>query len=429
MNKNLFLLLVLLINSGLLFSQSVAASAHLQENISFGQQAEETVNVDLYFFWSISCPHCQEARPFIEFLSENYPWIKVHSNEISRNRDNLSAYQMMATELGQDARSVPAFFICGGMFVGWDKPQSTGQTLLDSARRCRDEGVVQQPDNVNSMVKLPLLGELETSSLSLPVFTLIIAGLDAFNPCAFFILLFLLSLLVHARSRRRMLLVGMTFILVSGLIYFVFMAAWLNLFLIVGSQPYVTMAAGLIAIVFGALNSKDFFNASQGPSLGISASAKPGIFKRMAGLISADHLPTLLLGTFTLAMAVNSYELLCTAGFPMVYTRTLTMHQLSETTYYLYLALYNFIYIIPLMIIVGVFTATLGSRKLSQNEGRLLKLLSGIMMLLLGFILILAPQWLNNLLTGASLLATALVLAGLIWIWQKKKENKFSSDD
>ncbi len=73
MNKNLFLLLVLLINSGLLFSQSVAASAHLQENISFGQQAEETVNVDLYFFWSISCPHYQETRPFIEFLSENYP--------------------------------------------------------------------------------------------------------------------------------------------------------------------------------------------------------------------------------------------------------------------------------------------------------------------------------------------------------------------
>ena len=82
-----------------------------------------------------------------------------------------------------------------------------------------------------------------------------------------------------------------------------------------------------------------------------------------------------------LALAANMYELLCTAGFPMVYTRTLTLHGLESSTYYLYLALYNLIYVIPLIIIVGVFTLTLGARKLTVNQGRLLKLLSGLMML------------------------------------------------
>jgi hypothetical protein len=264
------------------------------------------------------------------------------------------------------------------------------------------------------------MGSVDINELSLPVFTLIIAGLDAFNPCAFFILLFLLSLLVHARSRKRMLLVGMTFIFISGVIYFLFMAAWLNIFLLIGSMPYITFFAGLVAFSIGIMNARDYFSLHQKATLSIPKSAKPGLFKRMGGLLSADKLPTLLAGTVTLAIAVNSYELLCTAGFPMVYTRTLTMHQLDSSTYYLYLALYNFIYIIPLTVIVGFFTLTLGAKKLSKNQGRLLKLLSGIMMILLGGILIFAPDLLNNLFTGIGLLVIATLLVTLIWLRRKR---------
>ena len=419
--KTIPLFVILMIT--VLFSAPCAVAAvNGQDNIWLSRDADNESIVNLYFYWSLTCPHCQDARPHIESLPAIYPWLKLQSREITQHPDNARAYQKMASALGQEARSVPAFFICGQMFVGWDSPQGIGQALVDTATRCRDEGILAQPvqPSGNSLINLPVLGEVDTSSLSLPVFTLIIASLDAFNPCAFFILLFLLSLLVHARSRQRMLLVGLTFIVVSGLIYFLFMAAWLNLFLVVGGLPFMTLAAGFIAIIFGVLNSKDYFFSGKGPTLSIADTAKPGLFKRMASLMSVDHLPTLLAGTFTLAIAVNSYELLCTAGFPIIYTRTLTLHQLSDTRYYLYLALYNIIYIIPLIIIVALFTYTLGSRKLSQNEGRLLKLLSGVMMFLLGVVLIIAPRLLNNLVIGAGLLVLALLLVGIIWLWQKK---------
>ena len=111
-----------------------------------------------------------------------------------------------------------------------------------------------------------------------------------------------------------------------------------------------------------------------------------------------------------LSIAANSYELLCTAGFPMVFTRALTLHELPTTTYYLYLAFYNVIYVIPLLLIVGVFVATLGSRKLSEREGRVLKLLSGLMMFELGIVLVFAPAALNNVMTAVVLLVVALVL-------------------
>ncbi len=130
-----------------------------------------------------------------------------------------------------------------------------------------EESTGAQGGTATESVQLPLLGEIAPADLSLPLFTLVIAGLDAFNPCAFFVLLFLLSLMVHARSRARMLLIGGTFIFFSGLIYFLFMAAWLNLFLVIGGTPIVTLVAGVVAVIIGLLNTKDYFWFKQGPSL------------------------------------------------------------------------------------------------------------------------------------------------------------------
>ena len=211
-----------------------------------------------------------------------------------------------------------------------------------------------------------------------------------------------------------MLLVGATFVVFSGLVYFLFMAAWLNLFLVVGGAAVVTTVAGLIALLIGGLNIKDYFLFKQGPTLSIPDQAKPGLFARMRGLIAADRLGTLLLGTATQALAANSYELLCTAGFPIVFTRALTLQQLPASTYYGYLALYNLIYVLPLLAIVLLFAFALGARKLSERQGRVLKLLSGVMMLSLGLVMLLAPALLSLHWVGVALLIVALLATWLI---------------
>jgi len=391
-----------------------------EEEITWLTPGEEgRPQVQLYFFWSPDCPHCQNARTFIEPLPRRYPWIALHSYNVMDNPDHLSRYQDFAASMGQDALSVPGIFICGQMFTGWDSPEGIGRTLLKRAQQCQTSNT-QQPVQPEASVRIPWLGEVAANDYSLPLFTVIIAGLDAFNPCAFFVLLFLLSLLVHAHSRLRMLLIGGTFVLVSGAVYFVFMAAWLNLFLIVGSLSWITLIAGLIAIAIGLLGIKDFFMFPRGPSLSISDGHKPKLYGRIRTLLSADSMPTLMLGTFILAIVANSYELLCTAGFPMVYTRALTLHQPDETSYYLYLLLYNVVYVIPLAIIVVLFTMSLGARKLTLNEGRLLKLLSGVMMLGLGVILLLNPGLLNKLSTGIGLLSIAFIIT---WLARKHLNN------
>ena len=210
-----------------------------------------------------------------------------------------------------------------------------------------------------------------------------------------------------------MLLIGGTFVFFSGLVYFLFMAAWLNLFLVAGELAWVTTLAGLLAVVIALINIKDFFWLHRGASLSIPDRARPRLYQRIRGLLYSGRLPVLLLGTVVLALAANSYELLCTAGFPMVYTRILTINELAPSAYYGYLLLYNVIYIIPLLLIVGVFSFTLGARRLSERSGRLLKLLAGLMMLQMGLVLVLAPSLLNSAGIALLLLCVALLLT---WI-------------
>jgi hypothetical protein len=238
--------------------------------------------------------------------------------------------------------------------------------------------------------------------------------MDAFNPCAFFVLLFLLSMMVHSRSRGRMALIGGIFVFFSGAIYFLFMTAWLNLFIFLGELRMITLIAGFVAVLIALINIKDFFWFKKGFSLSISDKEKPKLIDRIRQLLRLDSLVTVVFATIILAVVANSYELLCTAGFPMVYTRILTLRSLSIENYYLYLLLYNLIYILPLLLIVVLFTVKLGSRKLSEQEGMVLKLLSGVMMLMLGLLLVVAPQLLNNVLAAAALLLLAIAITWAI---------------
>jgi cytochrome c biogenesis protein CcdA len=257
---------------------------------------------------------------------------------------------------------------------------------------------------------LPFLGRVDPASLSLPALTAVLAALDAFNPCAFFVLLFLLSMMAHQKSRSRMLLIGGVFVLISGLMYFAFMAAWLNVFQVFGHLAWVTLAAGLLAVLVGAVNVKDFFWFQKGLTLSIPESKKPDIFRRTRAIVGADRMPAMLAATIVLAVAANFYELLCTAGFPMVFTRLLTLADLGTAGRYAYLAAYNLIYVLPLAAIVAVFAGTLGARKLTEREGRLLKLMSGLMMLGLGLLLLLAPDRLSQVGIAFGLMASALVV-------------------
>lgn len=421
----------------------------------------DKVQIHLHFFWSQTCPRCATAHEYMKVLNQRHNWLQITTYETSQNPGNWDLYRRMAAHLNRQAGQVPAFFYCKQLDIGFDGVETSGKRMEKALLRCRDElqkqvDAKKKPDppkptpplpaafddppshpdtppldlempQADRTVEVPVWGEVTADELSLPMFTIVLASCDAFNPCAFFVLMILLSVMLHSGSRARMITVGTIFVLASGIMYFLFMAAWLNLFLLLGHVQLITIIAGIVAIGASLINIKDFFWFKAGVSLSLPDSAKPGLFRRMNNLIAQGQFLSLVAGTAVLAFAANLYELLCTSGFPMVFTRVLTLRELTTSSYYFYLALYNVVYVIPLALIVLAFSLTLTVHKMTEYEGRVLKLLSGLMMLALGIVLLVKPELLHHLGGSLATLSTALLLTALIaglqrW-WQQRHKS------
>ena len=368
---------------------------------------------DIEVFVRQGCPHCTEAKRFLEDLQRNRPSLRVVLRDLEQDKTALRQLQELADRYGVRTPGVPTFYLRGNLIVGYSDAESTGtkitalldQPLPEAAGSlpqdvCRIEtdssciDLARPPPRPSDSIETPWFGRLSAGELGLPLFTIVIGLLDGFNPCAMWVLLFLLSLLVNLQDRRKMALIAGTFVLVSGLVYFAFMAAWLNIFLLIGLSRPIQIGLGGVALLVGMVNVKDFFALHRGISLSIPESAKPGLYARIRGILQADNLTGVLAGIVVLAGLVNIIELLCTAGFPALYTQILTLQQMPAWEYYGYLGLYNLAYIFDDSLMVMIAVVTLSRRKLQERAGRWLKLTSGLVMVGLGAVLLLQPKWL-----------------------------------
>ena len=380
--------------------------------------AEKKIVIE--YFYNTGCGSCKKYTTIVDKIAQNY------SDEVVVLKKDV--------RYGQNSSEMNAYgfssYPCAVINYETKIPKSnlTYEILDEYIRIYLASSKPNENLDINeSWIDIPFFGRLNISDLSLPVLTIVLGSLDSFNPCSFFVLLFLLNLLIYVQSRRRMLLIGGVFIFFSGFIYFIFMSALLNVFLLTENIDIITVLAGIIALSLASINIKDFFFFKKGVSLSIPEDKKPRLYARMRNLVKTPYLPIMVVGTVFLAIFVNTYELLCTLGFPLIFTRTLTLHMLSGFGYYCYIFFYNVVYVIPLVIIVLVFAFTLGRWKLSKWQGRMLKLVSGLMMAMFGVLFLVDYQILENVATPILLLVFSLIgtyIIGFIWKrYSSKKEE------
>lgn len=348
-------------------------------------------NPDIEVFVRAGCPHCEAAKIFLDDLRRERPSLDIALHDIAEDSAARQRLAALVKDRGITTVGVPTFLIGTEVIVGFHTSDTTGSEIRATLDRIAP-GTLPHPPGDG--IETAWFGPLRFRDLGLPLFTLVIGLLDGFNPCAMWVLLFLLSLLVNLRDRRKMALIAGTFVAVSGLFYFAFMAAWLNMFLLIGLSRTAQIWLGGIALFMGAVNVKDFFALHRGISLSIPESAKPGLYARIRRILQAERLTGAVAGVVVLACLVNTIELLCTAGFPAVYTQILTMQQLPAWKYYGYLGLYNLAYILDDSLMVTIAVITLSRRKLQERAGRWLKLTGGLVMAGLGAVLLLKPEWL-----------------------------------
>ena len=346
---------------------------------------------DLVVFVRAGCPHCEAAKQFLEEFQRERPSLRIAIYDVAEDSAARQRLATLAGERGTAKIGVPAFLIGTELIIGFLTADTTGTEIRNRIdQHSQSTAATQTVESIQTR----WFGELRVKDLGLPLFTIVIGLADGFNPCSMWVLLFMLSLLANLANRTKMLLIGGTFVAVEGLAYFAFMAAWLNLFLLIGISRITELTLGSIGVLAGLVNIKDFLAFRRGISLGIPDAAKPGLYERIRRILQAENIVAALVGTVLFAVLVQAVELLCTAGLPALYTRILTMHQLDRWDYYGYLVLYNIVYMLDDVVVLAIGVITISHYKLQEREGRWLKLISGLVMAGLGMVLLLRPEWL-----------------------------------
>jgi glutaredoxin len=353
---------------------------------------------DIEAFVREGCPHCAKAEEFLSKLQQEQPALRIVIRDVSREPAALQRLQQIAESRGESTVRVPTFVLGEQMIVGYSEEISSDKLVRDAlalAHPAIPAANCAAQENLNCVPEretfaVEFFGHtLSLEQVGLPLFTIAMGLLDGFNPCSMWVLILMISLLAPLNNRPRMLAVAGTFVAVQGIAYFLFMAAWLNLFLLIGLSRASEIIIAVIALLAGALNLKDFWKFGWGVSLSIPAAAKPGIYARMRRILHAENLKAALLATVLLGVLVQIVELLCTSGFPALFTRILTLRHLDSVSYYGYLLLYDLAYMLDDVLILAVGVITLSQHRLQENEGRWLKLVSGLVMVGLGVYLLL----------------------------------------
>lgn len=375
--------------------------------------------VDVYAFVAEGCPHCEKALAFLEREAGQRVGLRVHALELTRNARNVEVLVAVARELAANDSAVPFIVIGERVFVGYLDDRTTGAALraqIDAclAHGCRDvvapllaaaaapdagaraPASPRPPDGRGppETIYVPLIGEVALRSLSLPVVTVLLAALDGFNPCAMWTLVFLIGLLLGMQDRVRMWTLGTTFIAASAFVYFLFMAAWLNLLLFLGSVVWMRAAIGAVAVAGGIYYLREYALNREAVCRVTAPQARREVFERLRALASERRFLIALVGIVLLAFAVNLVEAVCSAGIPAVYTQLLAMNPLSKPAYYAYLALYIAVFMLDDLIVFVAAMKTLHFVGVGTKYARASHLVGGALLLALGALLLLRPQWL-----------------------------------
>jgi len=363
--------------------------------------------IEINFFYAKTCPFCAQEKIFLEELVQKYPEIELKELGTFEEK-NLELLKKLYKEYQVPAEAqglVPVTFIKGRYFLGYGGDEQTGKEIenhilaIIKETELPEDGPFSHID-LDRRIRIPILGEISLSGLSPLSLAAILGALDGFNACAMVALGFLLSILISTGIRERVFLIGGTFILVSGIVYFLFISAWLNLFLVLERIQYITLFVGIFIIFFSLFLLKDYFHGvicklckinPKGDNFFVRTEKK--LFKKMEDIARAElPLHWLLLGVAGVAAGVNLIELVCSFGFPLAFTKILANFQVPTFSYYLYLLVYIFFYMLDDFFIFSFAVWTLKITQVSQKYLKAIKFVSGVLLLLLGLIMLIRPD-------------------------------------
>lgn len=357
--------------------------------------------VTVYLFHSDSCPHCKSEREYLKTISN----IDVKEYEVSKYSKLLTK---VTDKLNINSSSVPITIIGSDYKIGFnDEIKNDIKDMILSysksdycdvvdliiknkdIEKCLDDnkGIY----NINNKKSLKLFNKtiyFDAKTVSLPIISILIGFIDGFNPCAMWILIFLISMLFNMKNKKKMWILGITFLVVSALVYLVFMLGLLKVANSVGNKfKYII---GLVALIGGFINIKSYLKSRKkdtGCQVTNNKSRKK-IIERIKKYVNEKNFILSILGISILAISVNLIELACSSGLPTMFIEILSLNDLSKFEYMFYLALYILMFMIDDIVIFIISMSTLKLTGISNKYTKYSHLIGGVLMILIGLLMI-----------------------------------------
>ena len=397
-------------------------------------KADEKV-INIHLFYGNGCPHCAAEEEFLSDYLKDRTDVKLYKYEVWYDSNNQELLSKVQKEMGTTNKNGVPFTVIGkktivgyadgvtdeqikdainyylnndyrdyaGEITGKVKKTEVKEDTIKDESKTEDkkENKIEKADDIKDSnqtdenVTVPVLGKINAKKVSLPILAVVLGFVDGFNPCAMWILIFLITMLFNMKDRKKMWILGLTFILTSGIVYLMFMLAWLNLATFISKIAFIRLLIAVIALVVGLINIYKYIDSLKKKDEGCDVVDKKDRKKIMEKIISITHEKKFiiaLLGIMVLAASVNIIELMCSIGIPLLFTQILAMNNLSTFSYMIYMFIYIFFFLIDDIVIFVISMVTLKVTGLSTKYTKYSHLVGGIIMLIIGLLLIIKPE-------------------------------------
>jgi len=379
--------------------------------------AKEGDTITLYLFHGDGCPHCADEQDFLETIKDDYPNLKIEKYEVWYNNQNAELLGKVEAAFSKKRSGVPLTVIgstaISGFGPGTDKRIERAikyyqeNEYEDTIQKIKDGTFVQKEEKEEDpftkeeektdeevSVSVPFFGNVNLKNLSLMSSAVLIGLIDGFNPCAMWVLLFLISILIGMKDRKKMWCLGLTFLITSALVYMVIMLSWIQVVVKMTTLIWIRNVIAIVALVGAFINLKSFFTSPDSGCQVVDDKKRKKILTRIKKFTSEKNFLLALLGIMGLAVSVNLVELACSAGLPIVFSELLVLNSVHGSAKILYTLVYIFFFLIDDLVIFMIAMITMKATGISTKYNKYSHLLGGIIMLIVGVLLLVKPEWL-----------------------------------
>ncbi len=349
--------------------------------LTLNVNAKEEDIITMYVFKGDGCPHCAAELKYLDTIKDNYKNLKIVEYEVWYNEENASLLEDVEKTFLIKRSGVPTTVIGNSIIQGFG--DSTENKLIraiefyeendyeDVVSKIKD-GTYKDDKEIKEQVKedkfkeseektddemtfsIPLIGKVNMKNVSLTTSAIVIGLVDGFNPCAMWILLFLISVLIGMKDRKRMWILGLTFLLTSALVYMLIMLSWINIAVKITTIVWIRNIIALVAIIGGLLNLRSFIKSNDSGCDVVDKNKRKTIFNKIKKFTHEKSFFLSLVGVMGLAISVNLVELACSAGLPIVFSELLALNNVSNFMKFMYTLIYIFFFLIDDLITKGI---------------------------------------------------------------------------